>query len=398
MRRIVSLLAVVLLAAACSSDGTGEPIGELLGEPVDRLVILGDDGNVFTIGPDGADQIGLTADAGSGTGYFQPTWSPDGSRVAVGKFTGDQYALVIAAADGSEERVAPTAALPFYLFWDPAGGAVAFLSGGSAMSLGIVTTANDATTVRTVDGGAPYYFDWEPEGTRMIVNTSGNRLEYRDPDGDAAPLGPEPGSFNAPQWTPDGIVYAATTGGIGELVVAQEDEGADSVLEYSGFVQFELAAGGERLAYQVLSGDQQAAAVSFRQVPFAQSGRLMVLDLIAGTQQQVTGEPVAGFWWSPDGSRLLVLGIEEDGLRWRMWDGTSLEDLTRFRPTGTFVRDFLPFFDQYARSMSLWSPDGNAFVYPAVDAEGTPRIWVQRLDGGEPQSVAEGVWAAWSPR
>ena len=124
----------------------------------------------------------------------------------------------------------------------------------------------------------------------------------------------------------------------------------------------------------------------------------MVLDLADGTQHEVTAEPAAGFWWSPDGSRLLVLGIEDEGLRWRVWDGTSLQDFASFVPSGTFLRDFLPFFDQYARSMTLWAPDGNAFAYPAIDDGGTARIWVQRLDGSEPRPVADGVWAAWSPR
>jgi hypothetical protein len=37
-------------------------------------------------------------------------------------------------------------------------------------------------------------------------------------------------------------------------------------------------------------------------------------------------------------------------------------------PSAAFQSEYLPFFDQYAQSLQLWSPGSDAFCYPAVDA------------------------------
>jgi TolB protein len=60
------------------------------------------------------------------------------------------------------------------------------------------------------------------------------------------------------------------------------------------------------------------------------------------------------------------------------------------------VRDVLLFFDQYAQSHSVWSPDSNAVVLPgAVDGEAG--IWVYLLNGDVPVEVGKGSWVMWSP-
>ena len=46
---------------------------------VNRIAVVGTDGNLFTIGPDGDDLLKLTEDASEGQMYRYPTWSPDGS-------------------------------------------------------------------------------------------------------------------------------------------------------------------------------------------------------------------------------------------------------------------------------------------------------------------------------
>jgi hypothetical protein len=46
-------------------------------------------------------------------------------------------------------------------------------------------------------------------------------------------------------------------------------------------------------------------------------------------------------------------------------DGAA-SDFPSFRPTDAFLL-LLPYFDQYAQSLSLWSPDGRQLVYADVD-------------------------------
>jgi len=54
-------------------------------------------------------------------------------------------------------------------------------------------------------------------------------------------------------------------------------------------------------------------------------------------------------------------------------------------------------FEQYAQSVSLWSPDSSAFAYPPSE-DGQEGIWIQaaRPDRA-PVPVAEGDFVGWSP-
>jgi hypothetical protein len=61
------------------------------------------------------------------------------------------------------------------------------------------------------------------------------------------------------------------------------------------------------------------------------------------------------------------------------------------------LRDYAPFFTQYAQSTTPWAPDASAFAYPVQDPSGRGLIVVQEV-GGEPIPVAEGVYVTWSPR
>ena len=61
------------------------------------------------------------------------------------------------------------------------------------------------------------------------------------------------------------------------------------------------------------------------------------------------------------------------------------------------------FFDQYAYSNNLWSPDGRSLVYSArdPDANGTGGTTIQviSIDGSSPPRViAPGHLAFWSPK
>ena len=72
--------------------------------------------------------------------------------------------------------------------------------------------------------------------------------------------------------------------------------------------------------------------------------------------------------------------------------------IARF-PLSRGLLDVLPFFDQYQRSASLWSPDSKYLVFTAVSADGRPGLYVVRADGNiKPRFLAAGDFAFWSPR
>jgi TolB protein len=66
-----------------------------------------------------------------------------------------------------------------------------------------------------------------------------------------------------------------------------------------------------------------------------------------------------------------------------------------FSPTPLFLSQFLPFFDQYALSHRLWSPDSNALVLPIM-VDGRAQIIVVDAERGEARRLANGISAFWS--
>ena len=74
------------------------------------------------------------------------------------------------------------------------------------------------------------------------------------------------------------------------------------------------------------------------------------------------------FFWSPDGRQLAFVTIDRSSssFTWQVAnaDGSNVRKQSSFTPTEEEVR-VLAFFDQYAISHGLWSPDGRSLVYAA---------------------------------
>jgi TolB protein len=90
-----------------------------------------------------------------------------------------------------------------------------------------------------------------------------------------------------------------------------------------------------------------------------------------------------------EGSTLRLLIVSPDDGAIRLDRPVRLSD--------TFVSQLLPYFDQYALSHRLWSPDGSAIVLPLVGDDGRTRITVLQQDGGRPREIAEAEIAFWGP-
>ena len=136
--------------------------------------------------------------------------------------------------------------------------------------------------------------------------------------------------------------------------------------------------------------------------------RLTVADASTGTEVAALDELVLAFFWSPDGSRLACVTVDEGG-EWLVWkiaalDGSTPRELVRFLPSqDTFI--LLSYFDQYAHSHAVWSPDGSSLVFAGrvPEPDGTVRsgdqVIVLDADGvAEPSVIADGTAAFWSWR
>lgn len=387
---------------------------------IDRLVVQGVDGNIYTMRRDGTERVALTDDASASRLYSQPTWSADAGRVAWVDLNagpdGVASALLTSQPDGrARTRTDLAGFAPFYLFWRPDGQGVACLGNGAdGLALRWVDVLGDGPAAVSLGQGSPFYFAWAPDSSRLLAHIDGSQLAFLSASGEQDPLADVAGEFNAPDWSRDGrrLVYAlrSSTGLSQRLVAAEPDGGpVEELATVAGALSFVLDPGGKRLAYIVTNTP----------VPTAAFGPLSVLDLGSGEAQQVSAGPVLGAFWSPDGSRLayLALGRERPAgpqaallptletqhanvrLQWRVWDGAMDMALSEFTPSDTFLFDYLRFVDQYARSMTPWAPDGDALVFAAQDQAGSEAIWVQPVTPGvAAQRVTDGVYAAWSPR
>jgi Tol biopolymer transport system component len=141
-------------------------------------------------------------------------------------------------------------------------------------------------------------------------------------------------------------------------------------------------------------------------------GSLNVLT-VDGSLENRTSEDdlVVAFFWSPDSKELayfvpvqVPVSEEEDAetvlaLSLRILDaatGESRQILT-FRPSNAFL-NVIPFFDQYHRSATIWSPDSSNLVITALAGqEGVPQLFVVAASGTlNPRPIAPGIVGFWS--
>jgi len=82
---------------------------------------------------------------------------------------------------------------------------------------------------------------------------------------------------------------------------------------------------------------------------------------------------------------IIVIDVESGQALWRLESGLSTIYLTQF----------LPYFDQYAFSHQIWSPDSAALVLPLVQEDA---VEITRIDAddGQTTKLADGSIAFWS--
>ena len=61
------------------------------------------------------------------------------------------------------------------------------------------------------------------------------------------------------------------------------------------------------------------------------------------------------------------------------------------------MNQVLPYFDQYALSHRVWSPDGTSILLPVVTADGVETLESLPKDGSPARVLAPGSIGFWSP-
>lgn len=391
---------------------------------VNRLAIINNDGQLLTLAPDGSDARQLT----SASGVFQfPAWSPDGGTIAV--IGGDDESSgVYVIDDAAESELIPLYDVPrlapIYLYWSPDGAYVSFIANSFVDGLALHLAPSDGSAdSRVLATGQPFYWAWDNSSDSILVHhggaATGAELGFIDLEGDAIGdmLAP-PGYFQSPDISPSGQHVVYSRQGIAdrrEMVVAERNGPTLLTQQHAGSAAMSWSPAAETLAYTTALRDTVSAY-----------GPLQLYDVAADAVTTVSTELVIGFFWSPDGRKLAFLtpqfpseGNEvrrpapdgtlirtqnrvetqdPDVIRLNLWvyelDNARTRYLTTFIATPLFLTQFLPFFDQYARSHQIWSPDSTQLVLP-VNLGNISHINLYGLDGSV-TTVQDGLIGFWS--
>lgn len=427
-------LAATLLVS-CSVRGAQMSQSSLL-ERFERksglIAFIGLDGNIETADQTGGGVTQLTADAGSREGvrrwYTSPTWSARGRRLAFVRF--EQLAdgsirgaiLTTDRASRNPQVVWESGELaPVYLYWSPDSRWISVLSQGSAedgMELGLVDAAGKLS-YKPLDTGLPLYWAWDPGNRFMLAHVgggtpSGGRLTLLDiRDGtQKRNFNVRPTRFQSPQVSPDGqrMLYVDSGSGSAQLVLRDiEGPGLDVLKTVSGSAFFSFSRDGRRVAVMESPTPQLSADGTLRVLVTRRSERSVELD----------DPSVIAFFWAPNSRQIAYLILvspaelqqllvepvfaadpEQLYVHLQVMDVRSGDswNVATF-PITRGSLSTLQFFDQYNRSGSIWSPDGNWLVFSAVARGGFPGIYLGSASGNlKPRFVTRGDLGAWSIR
>jgi TolB protein len=378
------------------------------------IAVLGADGSLAVLDADGRAVVLDGADPS----FAFPAWAPNGRRLAAIRTEAEASAIVVydvaAALDG---RAGPPATIfrsstirPFYLSWTPDGGDVSYLaSSATGLALRLAPAASDAPTDGTeaaslVRSGDPFYFDWiSPDALVAHVGTGETAfLGEIDRAGSSSATSVErPGAFRAPVVSADGtsLAYARLVDDGAEVTVVARDGSSEASMPVHAMAAVAFDPTGVTLA--ALGADEPVDTQLA--LPL---GPVRLLDPDSGAVRTLIEGAVVSFWWSPDGSTMAALraqrvdggepGQNEVRLLFVDVESGEIRSEAVVRPGQLYIDQFLTYFDQYALSHEVWSPDGSSFLMPLVSADGITRLGIHFPDGSDPIAI-DGVMGFWSP-
>jgi TolB protein len=393
------------------------------------IAYIGGEGALYTIQPDGSGKRKLASGEllqtiafspqriQNGQDFYSwPVWSPDGSRLACFHIvtaeagqTDGLYIFDVANAQVLHSYKAQ-GLQPIYAYWAPNSKQLAILlGGGGPLSLGLWPTT-DGKQPKAIAQGVPFYFDWRADAQALLMHVGGD-TEAKEGhsvslfdvvSGKRTMVSRSPSVFGPPSWSHDGrwLAYGDTAKDQEKtvlMVAAADGATPKSFGTFPARITMEWSPTQPLLA---------VASSSFPGDPLIEN--LQLVDIASGKTRQLVKGNFAAYFWSPDGKHILYARRKPNSLLWT-WSVVDVEDskiheIADFIPSRPLLLVF-QYFDQYALSHRLWSPDSKHFVFagsagselhPAVAAQNPSVYVVEAKDKASPQSVSDGHIAFWS--
>lgn len=422
MKRIERLLIAMLSLSLLFGHAQAQDDSEILPALPGMIAYIGMDYNVNMLDPATNSDTQLTDDGTSSQPYLWPTWSTDGRLAYFQSMesAGQISTTVFISGDGKTAgSVAYNGAgeLFTYAYWSPqdcdAGencrDLAVLLSSADGLRVQIVRDSADGASSQLAGTGGPFYYSWSPDGHQMLWQRNNQRMDVYDVNtSEVETLPQEPGLFAAPAWSPvdDRLLFGILNrqARATDLVIVANGEARVVAPRLEGVVYFAWSPDGNKLAYA------------------NEHGPLYVVDAITGemvTQSNVTG--VLAFFWSPDSNRIAYITLatppgsinakmrardsqialvqQASGIAWSVMDvadGTTRR-YGSFMPTQEMLY-LLVYFDQFAPSHRIWSPDSRYLLYSETTPDGQASISILDTSQADvvPFSIAEGLIGVWS--
>jgi TolB protein len=367
----------------------------------------------------------LTTDASPQRRYQWTTWSTDGrlayfccdARFMGGQMRLETYISHDAEAAGKLIYEQENEALT-YAYWAPASCvdsvacrdlAVLVTRPNRPFKVELIRDDPRSPSSQSVGSGVPFYYSWSPDATRMAwqLDNAQFRIYEIGAGSDGRALNGTPGRMQAPQWSPvdDRVLAAAlNTDSVTSDIVLFEGNSVTTLQEaVEGVIALSWSPDGRYIAYSVLSRDRGSVLV----VVDAETG-----DLVSLARAGI----IVSFFWSPDSERIAyVTPSFNEGIRGGsvstsaqqqtvtlLWNVMTVEtevteSFASFVPTNDMVY-LLTYFDQFAQSHRLWSPDSRYLVYAELTADGSSQVTVldTAADDTVTYAVAQGDIGIWS--